>query len=310
MVYSISCFTGKVESPPWEELLGMESGVADSCLLAFFWDFEEGRFMTEQVFSEQAAARLFRPGFEVAFVAHNEFLYCTYCPRGFVGPSSAVIKLIQSLFDQRQDQSFFILRNRIFTTAPLSEQCRGMVKIVAKRVRGEVLAKDHGVELAQQTVVLEGDDSFAKLDLLSLENQRPLQTVLALQKDSPLAWVRSLAEMNPRGQTLHDYDRDIASLLVSETGLLLGYGINCNSKNKTLHAEVNMVQRFHRETGHKIPFGARIYTTRKPCKMCAGMIYDASEEPTSLQIYFAEDDKSSQHTVLDAVVHWNRLDSQ
>lgn len=279
--------------------------------------------MTDPLFIEQVAATLDRPGYHVAFVIHKEQIFCAYVPKAFQGPSSAVIKLLQSLFDEHRDLSFFILRNRIFTTAPVLAQCHGMVKIVAKRVSGEVPAKDHGIPIPQQVHILGGDEPFASLKLRTPENELPLEQISVLAPEvisskqksanggSPgmLEWVRKVAALNPRGNVLHDYDRDIACILVADSGELLGYGLNCNSKNKTLHAEVNMVQRYFRDRGQMIPANAHIYTTRKPCKMCAGMILDACESPRSLHIHFAEEDKSSQHTVLDAVAQWNRLDS-
>jgi tRNA(Arg) A34 adenosine deaminase TadA len=105
----------------------------------------------------------------------------------------------------------------------------------------------------------------------------------------------------PRGGVLHDFDRDIAALLISPVGTVLSYGINSNSKNKTLHAEVNLVQRLYREKGFKIPEGSILYSTHKPCKMCAGMIYQWSEVPGSLQVYYSVEETGlfSRHTVLD-----------
>ncbi|RYZ75997.1 MAG: hypothetical protein EOP06_31735, partial [Proteobacteria bacterium] len=82
-----------------------------------------------------------------------------------------------------------------------------------------------------------------------------------------------------------------------------------NSKNKTLHAELLMVQSYFRQTGNRIPRGARIVTTRKPCRMCAGILHDWSDDPRSLEIHYDEVDKSSQHTCLDTVAQWFRLDS-
>ncbi|RYZ67719.1 MAG: hypothetical protein EOP09_10575 [Proteobacteria bacterium] len=123
-------------------------------------------------------------------------------------------------------------------------------------------------------------------------------------------WARAVAAFNARGDVLHDYDRDIACLLLDASDNLLAFGLNSNSKNKTLHAEVNMVQRFFQETGRKIPAGAKIVTTRKPCRMCAGMIYEWSDAPNTLQILYGEDDKSSKNTVLEGVAQWIRLDSE
>lgn len=265
--------------------------------------------MSEEVLVQQIAFELARSGFELAFVSHKGVLYYSYFPKAVSAPSSAVVKLLQGLFDHHIDHSFFILRNRIFTTAPVTAMCHGMIKVVAKRVQGDVVAVDHGVPVPFAKVLVGDDALLASVRFLSAENQMPLEKIKALEQESKLAWVQKIAALNARGEILHDYDRDIACLLVDSTGEILAYGLNSNSKNKTLHAEVNMVQRYYREKGLKLPAGAKLYTTRKPCKMCAGMIHDWCENPAALEIYYLEDDKSSQNTVLDSVATWIRLDS-
>jgi deoxycytidylate deaminase len=266
--------------------------------------------MSEEVLVQQIAFELARPGFDLAFVSHKGVLYYSFFPRGAAAPSSAVVKLLQGLFDYYIDHSFFILRNRIFTTAPVTAMCHGMIKVVAKRVQGDVKMVDHDLPVAFEKVLVGDDSPLASVRFLSSENQMPLEKIKALEHTSRLEWVRKIAALNARGEVLHDYDRDIACLLVDSGGEILAYGLNSNSKNKTLHAEVNMVQRFFREKGVKLPAGAKIYTTRKPCKMCAGMIHDWCDNPAALEIHYLEDDKSSQNTVLDPVAKWIRLDSQ
>lgn len=266
--------------------------------------------MLDELVAQQIAWTLAKPGFEVAFVTHKKCLYYSYFPQSAKAPSSAVVKLLQGLFDRYVDHSFFILRNRLYTTAPLTAMCQGMTKIVAKRLQGQVLAMDHGQPLNYEWIVIGNDEIFAPRTLLSSINQLPLTEIQNLKTLPILAWLKGIAALNPRGEVLHDYDRDIACLLVDKSGEILAYGVNSNSKNKTLHAEVNMVQRYFRENQRKLPRGVHLYTTRKPCRMCAGMLYDWSEDPASMQIHYLEDDKSSQHTVLDGVAQWIRLDSE
>lgn len=268
--------------------------------------------ISEEVFAQQKAFHLAKPDYEVAFVTHEKVLYHAYYPKGVQAPSSATVKLLQALFDRFVDQSFFILRNRIYTTAPVQVMCQGMTKIVAKRLRGSIEARDHGKTVEEEKVFLGGEEALAPLSLLSPENQWSLQDIQKLNQDhsSMLTWVRRIARLNARGDILHDFDRDIACVLLAPSGELLSYGVNSNSKNKTLHAEVNMVQKYFREHRKKLPAHGQIYTTRKPCKMCAGMIHDWSEDPSTLQILYMEEDKSSQNTVLEHRVTWIRLDSE
>lgn len=270
--------------------------------------------ITKEIFTEQLAFELSRPGFELAFVSHQNRLFYAYYPQGTPAPSSAVVKLLQGLFDCYVDQSFFILRNRIYTTASTTAMCQGMVKIVAKRLQGNVQAQNHDLPLSSlsnfERILLGDDEILARVSFLSPENQLPLLRIKELEKSSKLAWVQSIARLNTRGEVLHDHNRDIACVLTDHSGQLLAYGVNSNSKNKTLHAEVNAVHRYFREHQRKLPMGAKLYTTRKPCKMCAGMIHEWCEDPASLEIHYFEEDKSSRNSVLEPVVKWIRLDSE
>ncbi|QDK39268.1 Bd3614 family nucleic acid deaminase [Bdellovibrio sp. NC01] len=267
--------------------------------------------MSAEKRAEHLAFLLAKPGFELAFVEHKERVFFALYPKNAAAaPSSAVVKLLQGLFDQHVDHSFFILRNRIFATAALSEMCTGMVKVVAKRATGNILARDHALEITSQLIQIgEAKDSLYPVSHLNLENQ---VSVVDVEKyfgahradgnhQSYLMAATRLAKNIARGDVLHDYDRDIAALLVSRDGQLLGFGLNSNSKNKTLHAEVNLLQRYFKEHGHGIPEDAILYSTHKPCKMCAGMIYQASGRSQRLQvIYLHEEDGSlSRATILD-----------
>ncbi len=265
--------------------------------------------MSEQVLAQQIVYNLYQPGFDRAFVSHQGFLYYAYHEKNLVSPSSAVVVLLQGIFEQLVDHSFFVLRNRIYTTSVPQKRCLGMVKVVAKRISGEITPVNHGAVVPFEKIRVGVEQSLLESKYLSLENHRDLAEVAALNVGSRFKWARALADLNVRGEVLHDYNRDIACLLVDKSGELLSYGLNANSKNKTLHAEINMIQKYFYEKGHKIPEGAEIITTRKPCPMCAGMIYDWSERPETLKIYYAEKDKSSRRTALDPIVQWIHLDS-
>lgn len=253
------------------------------------------------------ASVLASPEEDVAFVEHKEVLYFARYPRNQVGPSSAVVRLLQGLFEQFIDHSFFILRNRIFTTASLSEMDKGMIKVVAKRATGDIpMVTDPSIVLPE-CVEITRANILNEQEHLNAANKQALAKVASVLPKPPtspqnyLQAATTLADKVPRGEILHDYDRGIAAFMLNENGELLSYGVNSNSKNKTLHAEVNMVQRYFRETGNKIPKGTQIFSTHKPCKMCAGMIYDWCQDPMSVQIYYGveETGRLSTATILD-----------
>lgn len=257
---------------------------------------------------QQIAFLLNKTEFDLAFVEHKGVVYYSYYPKKLLAPSSAVVKLLQGLFDQNIDQSFFILRNRIFTTTSLTEMCKGMIKVVAKRVTENLAPADHKLNLEVVFQEIAASETCASVKHLNQENARPLAEIQSFFDEIPISTpteylklALKLSQKVERGSILHEFDRSIAAILVSPENKVLSYGLNSNSKNKTLHAEINLLQRYYREHNKQIPPGSTLYCTHKPCKMCAGMIYHWSQDPMSLKIYYSIEEMGglSKYTVLD-----------
>ncbi len=238
----------------------------------------------------QIAYMLHKPGMQLAFVEYQGKVYYAYHAYDAEAPTSAIVKLLQGLFHRFVDKSFFILRNRIYSTGPATEMCKGMVKVVAKRISDNVIPLDSAVEL-----------SFEWIEIDFQSERLPMVMPHWPTKSTWLEKAWQFADLNPRGEVLHDYDRRIAALLVDRSGKILAASLNSNSKNKTLHAEVNLVQNYFLQTERKIPDGAKIFSTHKPCKMCAGMIYHWSIERKKPFVFYdiEESSRLSSHTILD-----------
>jgi tRNA(Arg) A34 adenosine deaminase TadA len=256
---------------------------------------------------EQIAFNMEKPGFDLAFVRHNDVVYFSYYPQGVQSPSSALVKLLQGLFDRFVDHTFFILRQRLFTSAKLTPMCRGMLKVVAKRATEQILPRDHQEVISCKYFQI-GEDQEALYPVAQMNSENlhrlsdfPLISNALETARQWMAYTKDLSQKIPRGEVLHDYDRSIAAVLVSSEGDVLSYGLNSNSRNKTLHAEVNLLQRLFKERGEKIPAGATLYSTHKPCKMCAGMIYHWAENPENLNVIYETEEVGSlsRNTVLD-----------
>jgi len=222
---------------------------------------------------------------DIAFLENAGVLYFSrFSPKSLI-PTSSVVQLIQGIYETQPEQARAILRNRVFTTAVPTEMCLGMVSVAAKRLTSQVLPIDHKLNL-----------SFQWTEIPSLHSpivQRP--PVLEKQVDFSsnrdfMQLAQALVADVPRSQKLYQSDRPIAALLVSEKNKILSWGINSNSKNKTLHAEVKMIQSFYQATKAPLPSHSRIYTTLKPCKMCSGMIWNTAQDLHSLKVYFGETD--------------------
>lgn len=237
---------------------------------------------------------------EIAWVQHREKIYYCAVDRSAELPQSAVIKLIQHLFDQYVDHSFFILRERIYSNCALSEAAKGMVKIAAKRASGEIRAKDHGMTYPDEMIeVADWQKNYCQsAHIEKIDVQVPQKfTDLRQIKEALL----SIKNAVGRGEILHDHNRAISAIVTDKNLHLLGWSANSNFKNKTLHAEVRLIQSYLQQQGRLLPDDTKIFVSLKPCKMCAAMIVESSQNPESLQVIYLENDPGSlaQGTMLD-----------
>ena len=237
---------------------------------------------------------------DYSWIRHDETVYFSRFPKNLSGPSSPTVKLIQFLFDQFVDHSFFILRNRIFSTAALSKMCEGMVQLAAKRATGGVVPRDHGMKLGLQWKEIgSSQDHFLKSQHLeNIDWKSPAYVFDALEAHY---FLDNLLAKIPQGEIRHDFNRPIATLICDRNGKLLSWSANNNSKNKTLHAEILAVQKYFETYSAKLPVGAKIYVSLKPCRMCAGMIAQMAEDPEFLEVIYFKDDPGplAQNTALD-----------
>ncbi len=196
---------------------------------------------------------------------------------------SSLVRLIQGICQTRPDQARKLLRNRIFTTAThLSEMDWGMLKVAAKRIELGAAPQDLEVyrdrAIAFQSRADHSAEVFLKPGLVFKSHEESITYALKLAREVKVASIR------------HQSSRRIAAVLVSPEGELLAQAVNTSATNRTHHAEVNLVQAFCQSTGKALPKGSRIYTTLKPCKMCAGMIWSSVEDPSDFTVYFFEND--------------------
>ncbi|MBO9668108.1 MAG: hypothetical protein J7501_15005, partial [Bdellovibrio sp.] len=138
--------------------------------------------MVDEKRAEHIAFLLKREGFDLAFVEYKARVYFAHFPQRSQAPSSAVVKLLQGIFDQHLDHSFFILRQRIYTTAAVSEMCYGMMKVVAKRMTGEVQAcEQQDLSLIVEFIEISNDgELLATVTQLNEENKTALAEIQGL----------------------------------------------------------------------------------------------------------------------------------
>lgn len=250
-------------------------------------------------------------GDEIAFITSDDTTYFSiYKPHKNKSVTvSAVVQLIHGIYEQYPEKARGILRNRIFTNARMTEMCHGMIRVAAKRATGELYTTEEvlaSLSSSFEEIFVE----FKAIPVPRFDSSFLFPPSLGLSPEEFQAHFMQAAlglrdQVQQPSTPRYQSDRPIAALLVAEDNQLLAWATNTNSSNKTLHAEVNLIRNFQLKNGGKLPRNSKIYTTLKPCKMCAGMIWTAAEDIQNTVVYFAEDDPGplAKFTVLNPGTH-------
>lgn len=253
-------------------------------------------------------------------------LYAAYTPPATgLAARSAIVDLIQGIYETYPAHARKIVRNRIYATAVPTPMCQAMGKVAAKRITAGVAPFASGVTDLPEAA------KFSVTDVLENEAIRiygiPRESPVSREpsdppeiSDAPKTLATPLSAMNlaltlagsvVRKGELYDQARPVGAVLVDARGNVLGTAINTNARNRTLHAEINLIQNYDSRHGLPLPAGCAIYVSLKPCKMCAAMIgHAAGPGLGALRVLYAEDDPGPQarHTFLDQVAgvqtHW------
>jgi tRNA(Arg) A34 adenosine deaminase TadA len=251
-------------------------------------------------------------GLEWAFiVSRDRVVYAASAPVARQGLArTATTELIQGIFERYRDQSFFILREPIWLSGRATALCRGMAKVAAKRLI-ELAAP--GLRAGSTSGLRAGSTSDLRFEAVEFGKSDPAFAdeagALALWPGARrpatdadfLALAARVAGQAERGPILHRYHRAIGAVIARPEGGVLAWAGNRNAGNKTRHAELNAIQAWVDRAGRAIPPRARVYCTDKPCRMCAGAIWQASEEPSSIEVIYSRADSGAlaRATALD-----------
>ncbi|SIO58957.1 Bd3614 family nucleic acid deaminase [Paraburkholderia phenazinium] len=93
---------------------------------------------------------------------------------------------------------------------------------------------------------------------------------------------------------------NIGCVMIDGTGKIFGWGLNLTAVGASLHGETMAILTHQRTNGGPLPAGTRIYTTLKPCYMCAGTIVNAASDCT---VIYGQDDRNITNSALDRRVN-------
>jgi tRNA(Arg) A34 adenosine deaminase TadA len=250
----------------------------------------------------------FELGGDVAFLSAAQGVF--YARRVEWPPVSPVLRLLRGLHELEPGRARYVARYRIFCTGEASASCDAAMRVAARHMTAGVAAVDHGVHL----------DDVPRLDAGSAgpaprRASPELEPALSAIVDAGPrgrdhgAWMtlaqRLAAEMRRRAAALGRdarSDKPVAALLVDGDGTLLGWATNTGARNPTSHAEVNLVEQWLAQARRPLPRGCRVYSTLKPCKMCAGLLWDSAADAFEQTVFYGDDDpgRYARETVLDA----------
>ncbi len=215
--------------------------------------------------------------------------------------------MIQGIFEQYIDHSFFILRNRIYTTESENSIAKGIIRIAGKRIDfgQEVEAFNRLLESNKVEEVLPQFGGAYFTESIHREMEEPeslLGLVNSMDRVQAIEWLLTRV---PRGEVLHDFNRPIVSMALDENKKIIGFNYNQNFKNKTLHSELLLADRIIRNDW-KVD---QIVCSLKPCKMCAAILVDLMKKKLVQKIVYLENDpgRLAQNTDLDGLENFSKL---
>jgi hypothetical protein len=230
---------------------------------------------------------------DVAFLQEGERVLYARGTEEPGSPFTATTTLVQGIHESRPELARKLVRARIWTTREPGAFAWGLVKVAARRIST--------VEPSSETH-LPREMSFGAGELVEVRYEpREISRPSVRPRTDWLELAASLVADPDPAMPLHARDRRVGAVLVSPGGDLLAASANTNARNRTLHAELNVLTTAWLANRKKLARGTRLYVTLSPCKMCAGLAWELGEEPGAIAVFFRELDPgpAARDTVLE-----------
>jgi tRNA(Arg) A34 adenosine deaminase TadA len=225
-----------------------------------------------------------------AWLTSDETTYLVSTPSD--SNRSAILELVERIYHAeslaRKSRARAILRERIYANYPATIAEREAVKVAAKRMSAP----------ADRAPPAEGTTPPEAPPLPSFSLPGLVPGMRVTQSDVPRI-LEFLKKETLSSRKRWTSDRAVSAVLVDRDGRLITQAWNTNATIRTRHAEKNLCDKLG---GGKIPEGATLYLSLKPCRMCAAMIWEAAADPAKLTVIYLENDPGpmAQGTLLDA----------
>ncbi len=218
-------------------------------------------------------AQLARPHQDLAWLPVGDQVLHTSVTPAAHAPRSAVLDLVQGVYERCPGQAHAALRSRIRTTTARNERDRSVVKVAAKRCTWG-LAPRPGTLPDVELVDVSADAARAR--------DRARRAALAPPAIDVRAWLAA---------------PDIRAVLLDAEGRPLWAARNDPDPNRTLHAEVCLLQGF----AAPLPPGSTVLVGLQPCRMCAALLVHAATGPLEVRYLAPDPGPFARGTALQAL---------
>jgi tRNA(Arg) A34 adenosine deaminase TadA len=213
------------------------------------------------------------------------------------GAGSAVAALIESVHEtesrREPSRARMILRERIHSSEPATITELELVKVAAKRMSAPspLDPRLNGTGFLPPLLPPRSLPDFAAA---TPPPEAPID------ERAIRARLELLRAEGVRAANRWSSDRPVSAMLVDTGGRVLAEAWNSNAVIRNRHAEWNLCE-ILRARGERIPAGSTLWTTLKPCRMCAARIWESAEDPRALDVAYLEDDPGAlaRGTLLD-----------
>lgn len=215
-----------------------------------------------------------------AYLKFGDLIYFATSDDFRVPPTqTAVTRLVQGIYEHHYEMARKILRNRIYTTSNATPFCRAMIKVAAKRL----------TECAPSLTAMQRSTAieihFDPLD----SRESPIDASMPIDAIFKILAERIENRRVTAKKKRYENDRAVAAALLSNRPEAL-VTCNTNAKNRTLHAEINLVQSVFAHQAKPFSHPITVLVTLKPCKMCIEALRLLVEDPKYLQVIYLEND--------------------
>lgn len=197
--------------------------------------------------------------------------------------ASAVTRLITGVNATFGEERYRYLRRRIFHSGEISTWDRNLVKVCAKRIGNPSKGSSAGSSDEYSTYPTSATRVLdVGMDLLVDETSERGTKIIGsfMPPNEALEWTAKTASFQQQTYSntkLHQAPRCISCILVDANGMVLGANVNTNVGFQLRHAEVNLLLSLASRGINKIPPGSTLYTSLKPCRMCASLIIQQAD---------------------------------